>query len=79
MLGKALIDLLEEETTSSTSYKARLIGDHILRHLLEHRENAATSGSSSSGPLMVAMQGPQGCGGSPVFLFGASYCAGVLI
>ncbi|KAJ9114067.1 hypothetical protein QFC22_005887 [Naganishia vaughanmartiniae] len=40
----------------STDYKTRIIGDYILEHLLNHK--ASENGAA---PLMVAMQGPQGC------------------
>lgn len=50
---------LPEAPSSSTTYKARLIGDYILEHLAEHK------GKNEGGsPLMVAMHGPQGCGTS---------------
>jgi hypothetical protein len=44
------------ETYSSTSYKARNVGERIL----EYRKTHLSSGSK--GPLMVGLQGPQGCG-----------------
>jgi hypothetical protein len=46
----------EPESTSSTRYKARIITEHIVEQLEVHR----TQGKS--GPLMVGLQGPQGCG-----------------
>lgn len=48
------LDIQAGETASSTSYKARLISHHI-RIKLGEREDGSV-------PLMVAMQGPQGCG-----------------
>lgn len=43
-----------DETASSNSYKARLISHHI-RVKYGQRDDPSI-------PLMVAMQGPQGCG-----------------
>lgn len=43
------------ETAASTSYKARLIASHVAQHA-----------SSSKRPLMVGLQGPQGCGKTTV-------------
>ncbi|KAJ9101505.1 hypothetical protein QFC19_005158 [Naganishia cerealis] len=54
------IQLAPGETSSSTTYKARIIGEFILEHLASHR--ATTTDSNASAPLMVAMHGPQGCG-----------------
>lgn len=48
------------QDTSSTTYKARLVGDFILERLQRHRET--TIGDAAVEPLMVAMHGPQGCG-----------------
>lgn len=48
--------LEEGETYSSTSYKIRNVGDHILAYQKAH----ASSGDKT--PLMVGLQGPQGCG-----------------
>ena len=45
-----------EETYASTSYKSRIIGLHIEDQLERHRNEGIL------GPLMVALQGPQGCG-----------------
>ncbi|KAF7973967.1 hypothetical protein HWV62_13940 [Athelia sp. TMB] len=47
-------DLQPGETASYIPYKARLISQHICRKLGEREDKSA--------PLMVAMQGPQGCG-----------------
>ena len=46
------------ETYISTSYKARIMGSHIAKHLESHRSEGR------KGPLMVGLQGPQGCGKS---------------
>lgn len=46
----------EGETASSTSYKVRLISDFLDKFTKEYRA------SGSSCPLMVGLQGPQGCG-----------------
>lgn len=46
----------EGETYSSTSYKARLFTEHIVEQLERHRKEG------QKGPLMVGLQGPQGCG-----------------
>ncbi|KAJ9093837.1 hypothetical protein QFC21_006208 [Naganishia friedmannii] len=51
------MSLAPGETTSSTTYKARIIGDYILEHLASHK-----GGKDAAAPLMVAMHGPQGCG-----------------
>ena len=48
--------LADGETHASTSYKVRLIAHHIGEQLDDHR----ISGSKT--PLMVGLQGPQGCG-----------------
>jgi pantothenate kinase-related protein Tda10 len=50
---------LSEEPSSSTTFKAQLIGDDILEHLAKHKAKA-----DDGRPLMVAMHGPQGCGES---------------
>ncbi len=44
------------ETYASSSYKARVIGNHITEQLVRYRNG------SPHGPLMVGLQGPQGCG-----------------
>jgi hypothetical protein len=46
------------ETYISTDYKGRLMGDHIAKQLEVHRAEG------KKGPLMVGLQGPQGCGAS---------------
>ncbi|GHJ87387.1 hypothetical protein NliqN6_3789 [Naganishia liquefaciens] len=51
---------LAGETTASTSYKARIITEHIQRCLKDHRHAGRTE------PLMVALQGPQGSGKTTV-------------
>ncbi|KAJ9122515.1 hypothetical protein QFC22_001944 [Naganishia vaughanmartiniae] len=48
------------ETTASTSYKARLIAQHILRCLVQHKD------AGHKEPLMVTLQGPQGSGKTTV-------------
>lgn len=48
--------LLSGETIASTTYKARLIASHI----------ASQASGSSTKPLMVGLQGPQGCGKTTV-------------
>jgi hypothetical protein len=50
--------LKDGETYISTSYKARIMGSHIAKHLESHRSEG------KKGPLMVGLQGPQGCGKS---------------
>jgi pantothenate kinase-related protein Tda10 len=50
---------LTGEPSSSTIYKARLIGDYILERLAKHKVK-----DEGGSPLMVAMHGPQGCGTS---------------
>ena len=47
--------LAEGETYASTSYKVRIIGDHIASQLSGAR-------AYPKRPLMVGLQGPQGCG-----------------
>ncbi|KAK4689936.1 coronin-7, partial [Tremellales sp. Uapishka_1] len=44
------------EDLSSTSYKVRIIGEHIIGQLQIHKDGG------SNGPIMVGLQGPQGCG-----------------
>lgn len=44
------------ETYSSVKYKAKIMGRHIAQQLERHR------GEKKQGPLMVGLQGPQGCG-----------------
>lgn len=44
------------ETHASTSYKVRIMGHHIGEQLEEHRK------LGGEGPLMIGLQGPQGCG-----------------
>lgn len=51
------------ETASSTTYKARIIGDYILEHLASQRAH-----KDGNAPFMVAMQGPQGCGEFKLFV-----------
>ena len=48
--------LQDGETYISTDYKGRLMGDHIAKQLETHRS------AGKNGPLMVGLQGPQGCG-----------------
>jgi hypothetical protein len=48
--------LQDGETYISTDYKGRLMGDHIATQLEIHRADG------KKGPLMVGLQGPQGCG-----------------
>jgi len=48
------------ESASSTTYKARIIGDYIVERLDKH--NADKVDENVVPPLMVAMHGPQGCG-----------------
>ncbi|WWD15778.1 hypothetical protein CI109_100201 [Kwoniella shandongensis] len=52
----ALPPLHDDETYASTSYKARILSDFIATQVADHRK---TGGKS---PLMVGLQGPQGCG-----------------
>jgi hypothetical protein len=52
--GSAEQKMLPGETTASTTYKARLIAQHIVRCLVEHKN------AGHHEPLMVALQGPQG-------------------
>ena len=51
--------LQPNETHCSTSYKARIISHHIAQQLERHRNQ------DKRGPLMVGLQGPQGCGKLP--------------
>jgi hypothetical protein len=51
-----LPSLLDDETYSSSSYKAHIMGDHIVEQLASYRE------SDKKGPFFVGLQGPQGCG-----------------
>ncbi|ODN89162.1 actin cross-linking [Cryptococcus wingfieldii CBS 7118] len=53
----ALPPLQEGETHSSTSYKVRIIGDFLADQVVEWKK-----GEKGKGPLMVGLQGPQGCG-----------------
>ena len=55
----ALPPLEGDETYASTSYKGRIIAHHIGQQLEVHRNEG------KKGPLMVGLQGPQGCGESP--------------
>ncbi|WVQ77976.1 hypothetical protein IAT38_000057 [Cryptococcus sp. DSM 104549] len=48
--------LVGDETYASTSYKARIISDHLAAQIAEHKSKG------EKGPLMVGLQGPQGCG-----------------
>lgn len=48
--------LQKGETYSSTSYKIRIVGQHIASQLELHRKEGKKA------PLMVGLQGPQGCG-----------------
>jgi hypothetical protein len=48
------------ESSSSTTYKARIIGDYIVEQLDKHK--AGKIDEDVLAPLMVAMHGPQGCG-----------------
>ncbi|WWC85325.1 uncharacterized protein L201_000187 [Kwoniella dendrophila CBS 6074] len=45
-----------EETYSSTSYKSRIVADYLAIEFARHRSGGGTE------PLMVGLQGPQGCG-----------------
>lgn len=56
MTDKGLPPLEPGESYSSTSYKTRDIGARILSY---HKEHVA---KGNKGPLMVGLQGPQGCG-----------------
>lgn len=44
------------ETASSTSYKVRIISDFLTKFHKDHKS------AGKRGPLMVGLQGPQGCG-----------------
>ncbi|WRT66968.1 uncharacterized protein IL334_003933 [Kwoniella shivajii] len=48
--------LQDNETYSSTSYKSRIVADYLAVEFEKHK------GSDEKGPLMVGLQGPQGCG-----------------
>jgi len=48
--------LEDGETYASTSYKGRIMGKHIAEQLQSHKA------AKNTGPLMVGLQGPQGCG-----------------
>ncbi|WVQ71408.1 hypothetical protein IAR50_000944 [Cryptococcus sp. DSM 104548] len=48
--------LKEGEDYTSTSYKIRIIGDFLSSQVLEWKKKG------EKGPLMVGLQGPQGCG-----------------
>ncbi|ORY22755.1 putative actin cross-linking [Naematelia encephala] len=63
VVSKAPVPLKEDlpplehgEDYASTSYKARIISHHLADQLEAHRNKG------KKGPLMVAFQGPQGCG-----------------
>ncbi|KAK8869948.1 hypothetical protein IAR55_000517 [Kwoniella newhampshirensis] len=48
--------LLKDETYVSASYKARIVSEYIAEQVERHKA------SGSKAPLMVGLQGPQGCG-----------------
>ncbi|WVR05042.1 hypothetical protein IAU60_002054 [Kwoniella sp. DSM 27419] len=48
--------LQDAETYSSTTYKARIASEYLAAQVSEHKRAGRT------GPLMVGLQGPQGCG-----------------
>jgi pantothenate kinase-related protein Tda10 len=52
------------EDTSSTAYKGQIIGRYIIERLEQHKAGQIGHATGASSPLMVAMQGPQGCGTS---------------
>ena len=56
MDGRSPPKPIEGQTFATTGYKARLVSDYIGSQLSEHRL------SKKAGPLMVGLQGPQGCG-----------------
>ncbi|KIR37980.1 actin cross-linking [Cryptococcus deuterogattii 99/473] len=45
-----------DEDYSSTSYQARIIADYLVDQVTKHKS------MGNKGPLMVGLQGPQGCG-----------------
>lgn len=51
-----LPSLLDDEDYSSTSYKVRIIADYLADQVTKHKSKG------NKGPLMVGLQGPQGCG-----------------
>lgn len=51
-----LPSLLADEDYSSTSYKVRIIADYLADQVAKHKRKG------NKGPLMVGLQGPQGCG-----------------
>jgi hypothetical protein len=53
--------LEDDETYISTDYKGRIISHHIGSQLERHRAEG------KKGPLMVGLQGPQGCGEISVY------------
>ncbi|ODN73525.1 hypothetical protein L202_08026, partial [Cryptococcus amylolentus CBS 6039] len=58
----ALPPLREGETHASTSYKVRIIGDFLADQVVEWKKGEEGDKGEKKGPLMVGLQGPQGCG-----------------
>lgn len=52
------------ENTISTAYKGQIIGQYIIERLQRHKAGQVGLTTVPSSPLMVGMQGPQGCGTS---------------
>jgi hypothetical protein len=69
----AITHLLPDETTSSTSYKSRLIARFILEHnphLLDGSQRDVQGGTGRlRPPVMITMQGPQGAGERRVVMY----------
>ncbi|WVO12726.1 hypothetical protein L204_100334 [Cryptococcus depauperatus] len=55
-LDSDLPPLFGNENHTSPMYKVRIMGDFLIAQAYEHRRNGG------KGPLMVGLQGPQGCG-----------------
>ena len=51
--------MAEVEDTTTTAYKSRIIGGHISKQLYKHKLQHV---GADRPPLMVGLQGPQGCG-----------------
>lgn len=51
-----LPSLHDDEDYSSTGYQARVIADYLVDQVTKHKS------MGNKGPLMVGLQGPQGCG-----------------